>query len=72
MDGATRERSLAEHANALVQALQSDDDAAAAEALSALAALDAAQLRARVARLAQVLHQRTAALPSQAALRSWR
>ena len=55
MDGATRERSLAEHANALVQALQSDDDAAAAEALSALAALDAAQLRARVARLAQVL-----------------
>ncbi|MEQ9735901.1 MAG: protein phosphatase CheZ, partial [Algiphilus sp.] len=67
MDGATRERSLAEHANALVQALQSDDDAAAAEALSALAALDAAQLRARVARLAQVLHQRTAALPSQAA-----
>ena len=67
MDGSTRERSLAEHANALVHALQAEDDGAAAEALSALAALDAAQLRVRVARLAQVLHERTAALPSQVA-----
>jgi len=67
MDGSTRESTLAQHANALVHALQSEDDSAAAEALSALAALDAAQLRARVARLAQVLHERTEALPSQAA-----
>lgn len=67
MDGSTRESTLAQHANALVNALQSEDDSAAAEALAALAALDAAQLRARVARLAQVLHERTAALPSQAA-----
>lgn len=61
------DRALTRQAEALVDALSRDDDAAAAEALSALAAFDSAQLRHRLSRLADALHARMDALPAQAA-----
>ena len=58
MTAPVQSAALARQAEALVAALRDDDDAGAAEALAGLAAFDSAQLRARLARLADALHER--------------
>lgn len=66
MTAPVQSAALARQAEALVAALRDDDDAGAAEALAGLAAFDSAQLRARLARLADALHERVQALPAHA------